>query len=70
MAGAVCGNCGELTAYKTSFGRKCTKCKAELIVPTGSKGKGKKCPNCKKFTFHGNQCSSPDCGATLKVPKR
>ncbi len=70
MAGKLCPGCGQLTFFKTTTGRKCSKCGCEMTIPinSGKGGKGQKCSNCGKFTVFNRKCS--ECGATYSVPKK
>lgn len=72
MAGRLCLGCGQRTLFATTDGKyRCSKCGYELSVPVngGRGGRGKRCPICKRYTFHNGKCSS--CGATeRKVAKK
>lgn len=64
MAGKLCPNCGEYTFFKTTTGRKCTKCGHTMTVPVGKGGHGRKCSNCGSFTVFNNKCRN--CGAEYR----
>ena len=64
MAGKMCPRCGQYTFFSKPDGRVCTKCGYKMVVPPKEApggGKGRKCPNCNKFTVFNNKCRS--CGA-------
>ena len=58
-----CPKCGELTFFKTSTGRECTKCGYKMTTSAngGKGGKGKQCRNCKKYMVFDGKCRN--CGA-------
>lgn len=63
MAGMTCPECEKQTFFKTTTGRKCSKCGFTMKVPpnNGAGGKGSLCPNCRKYTIFNNKCTK--CGA-------
>ena len=69
MAGAICPHCGEQTFFTKGGKAECSRCGTTMTVPPndGKGGRGKKCPNCKRFTVFGNTCRF--CGATFNFPK-
>jgi len=66
MAGKMCPSCGEQTFFTTPKGRKCSKCKHEMIVPAngGRGGQGSRCANCGENKVFNNRCRG--CGANYK----
>lgn len=64
MAGMECPKCKELTFFKKSTGRECSKCGYTMNISAnnGKGGKGKKCSNCGEYKVFNEQCRG--CGAT------
>ena len=63
MAGKMCPKCGQYTFFTQPFGRECTKCGYQMVLPVndGKGGKGQRCPNCGKQTVFNAKCRN--CGA-------
>ncbi len=64
MAGTECPKCKKLTFFKTTTGRKCSKCGWEMREPARTNGKlpgpGKRCSSCGKMQVFNNKCRN--CG--------
>ena len=63
MAGKMCPKCGEPTFFEKPFGRECSRCGHNMILPAngGKGGKGQRCTNCRQFTVFDGKCRN--CGA-------
>lgn len=66
MAGRKCPRCNQLTFFVNGRNGECKSCGYEMQVPAneGKGGKGKRCPNCGKYTVFNDACSN--CGARYK----